>query len=70
MDVWFSRSGDYGPEPFVVNIDNATGQNNNYRTTVWTGKHMQLTSCQINNLHIKAVWTRTPATIGGDKEIG
>lgn len=34
---------DYGPEPFVVNITEATIQNNNYRTALWTGKHLQVT---------------------------
>ena len=34
---------DYGPQPFVVNIDYATKQNNNFRTVLWTGKHLQLT---------------------------
>jgi mannose-6-phosphate isomerase-like protein (cupin superfamily) len=39
---------DYGPEPLVFNIDNATKQNNFYRTTLWTGKHLQLTLMSIN----------------------
>lgn len=39
---------DYGPRPFVVNIDQATKQNNNYRTALWTGKHYQLTLMSIN----------------------
>ncbi|CAH0259736.1 hypothetical protein SRABI96_03391 [Peribacillus sp. Bi96] len=34
---------DYGPKPFVVNINEATKQNNNYRTALWTGKHLQVT---------------------------
>lgn len=34
---------DYGPEPFVVNIDRATKQNCNFRTALWTGNHLQLT---------------------------
>lgn len=34
---------DYGPEPFVVNIDKATKQNSNFRTALWTGNHLQLT---------------------------
>ena len=29
---------DYGPKPFVVNINEATKQNNTYRTALWTGK--------------------------------
>lgn len=39
---------DYGPEPFVVNIEEATRQNNNYRTALWTGCHLQLTLMSIN----------------------
>ena len=34
---------DYGPEPFVINITKATKQNNNYRTALWTGCHLQVT---------------------------
>lgn len=39
---------DYGPEPFVINIEEATEQNNAYRTTLWTGTHLQLTLMSIN----------------------
>lgn len=38
---------DYGPEPFVVNIDKATKQNNNFRTALWTGTHLQVTLMSI-----------------------
>ena len=34
---------DHGPNPFVININEATKQNNNFRTTLWTGKHFQIT---------------------------
>ena len=34
---------DYGCEPFIFNINHATNQNRNFRTTLWTGQHMQLT---------------------------
>lgn len=33
---------DYGPDPFVVNIDRAAELNTNYRTTLWTGNDLQL----------------------------
>ncbi|MBU3217660.1 cupin domain-containing protein [Clostridium estertheticum] len=33
---------DYGPKPFVVNIEEATKLNNTYRTALWTGSHLQL----------------------------
>lgn len=39
---------DYGPEPFVVNIDQAAKQNTNFRTALWTGRHLQLTLMSIN----------------------
>lgn len=39
---------DYGPKPIVFNIEEATKQNNNFRTTLWTGKHLQLTLMSIN----------------------
>lgn len=38
---------DYGPDPFVVNIDNAVKQNTNFRTVLWTGNHLQLTLMSI-----------------------
>ena len=38
---------DYGPEPFVVNIEEASKQNNNFRTALWTGRHLQLTLMSI-----------------------
>ncbi len=39
---------DYGPCPFVVDIDEATKQNNNFRLALWTGKYLQLTLMSIN----------------------
>lgn len=38
---------DYGPEPFVINIEDATNQNNTYRISLWTGNHLQLTLMSI-----------------------
>ncbi len=38
---------DYGPEPFAVNINEATKQNNTFRTALWTGNHLQLTLMSI-----------------------
>lgn len=40
--------GDYGPESFVVNIEDATLRNNTFRTALWTGNHLQLTLMSIN----------------------
>jgi mannose-6-phosphate isomerase-like protein (cupin superfamily) len=39
---------DYGKEPFVVNINNATRQNNTFRTALWTGTHLQVTLMSID----------------------
>lgn len=39
---------DYGPSPFVVNIEKATKQNDAFRTALWTGNHLQLTLMSIN----------------------
>ncbi|MFT5873369.1 MAG: mannose-6-phosphate isomerase-like protein (cupin superfamily) [Clostridium sp.] len=39
---------DYGPEPFVINIDEATKKNNTYRTALWTGSYLQVTLMSIN----------------------
>ena len=38
---------DFGKEPMVFNIDHATTMNQNFRTTLWTGTHMQLTLMSI-----------------------
>src|SRR5574344_1533895 len=38
---------DYGPEPFVVDIEDATTDNTNFRTAFWTGKHLQMTLMSI-----------------------
>jgi mannose-6-phosphate isomerase-like protein (cupin superfamily) len=38
---------DYGPYPFVINIEEATMQNDNFRTALWTGEHLQLTLMSI-----------------------
>lgn len=40
---WEARILDQGPEPLIVNIECATQSNSNFRTALWTGKHMQLT---------------------------
>ena len=38
---------DYGCEPLIFNINHATNMNENFRTTLWTGRHMQLTLMSI-----------------------
>lgn len=39
---------DYGPKPFIINIEEAAKQNRNFRTALWTGKHLQVTLMGIN----------------------
>ncbi len=34
---------DHGPDPYVVDIEEATLDNDTFRTTRWTGAHLQLT---------------------------
>lgn len=39
---------DYGEKPFVVDIEEAIKQNNNYRTALWTGSKLQVTVMSLN----------------------
>lgn len=39
---------DYGPNPFVIDIEEATNENNTFRTALWTGTHLQVTLMNIN----------------------
>ena len=39
---------DYGPKPFVINIDEATKLNNTFRTALWTGQYLQVTVMSLN----------------------
>ena len=39
---------DYGPNPFVINIEEATEQNNTFRTALWTGTDLQVTLMSID----------------------
>ena len=38
---------DYGPNPYVTDINQATVANTNYRTALWTGNHLQTTLMSI-----------------------
>lgn len=40
-------AGDAGPEPFVINIEDATEENTMFRNTLWTGEYFQLTVMSI-----------------------
>ena len=42
---------DNGPEPLVTDIETATVENENYRTTLWTGKNLQITLMSIEPGH-------------------
>jgi mannose-6-phosphate isomerase-like protein (cupin superfamily) len=42
-----SNFKDCGAEPYVVNIEEATLKNNNFRTALWTGTKLQLTLMSI-----------------------
>jgi len=39
---------DYGPDPFVIDINKATTANDTYRTALWTGTKLQATLMCIN----------------------
>ena len=34
---------DYGPNPYVTNVEQSAMRNTNFRTTIWTGCHGQMT---------------------------
>jgi mannose-6-phosphate isomerase-like protein (cupin superfamily) len=38
---------DYGPAPLIVDIERFTKINQNYRTALWTGEHLQVTLMSI-----------------------
>jgi len=39
---------DYGPYPFIINIEKATMRNDYYRIALWTGEYLQLTLMSID----------------------
>lgn len=44
MDSFIRKeTTDFGPHPFVTNINEETMNNNFFRKALWTGKHLQLT---------------------------
>lgn len=42
---------DTGPNPLIINIEDATVENTNYRTTLWTGTKLQVTLMAIQPGH-------------------
>ena len=45
--MYIPKLKDYGQEPFVVDIEEATKQNNTFRTALWTGDNLQVTLMSI-----------------------
>ncbi len=41
------KNKDRGKEPYVLDIEKRTIDNDNFRTTLWTGNHLQLTVMSI-----------------------
>lgn len=39
---------DFGPEPFVININAAARRNNSFRRALWTGRQLQVTLMSID----------------------
>lgn len=44
----YTTGKDYGEGPYVTNIEKTTVENNRFRRTLWTGKHLQLTVMSID----------------------
>ncbi|WP_026578191.1 cupin domain-containing protein [Bacillus sp. SB49] len=42
-----SEGKDFGKQPYVLNIDEATKANDTFRTAIWTGDHLQVTLMSI-----------------------
>ncbi|WP_077611628.1 cupin domain-containing protein [Clostridium sp. Marseille-P2415] len=38
---------DYGPNPFIIDLNKAAQQNDNFRSALWTGSHLQVTLMSI-----------------------
>ena len=39
----FTELTDHGPNPYAANIEHLAQKNTNFRTTIWTGEHLQMT---------------------------
>lgn len=39
----YTEQIDYGSNPYVANIEQIGIENRNFRTTIWTGQHLQMT---------------------------
>ncbi|WP_353626139.1 cupin domain-containing protein [Bacillus sp. JCM 19041] len=47
MQPMYNQLSDYGNQPYVINIEEATLYNQSYRTALWTGEHLQVTLMSI-----------------------
>ncbi|MDO5034989.1 MAG: cupin domain-containing protein [Actinomycetaceae bacterium] len=47
MVEYAGQFDDQGKKPYVIDIEKATLENTNFRTTMWTGEHLQLTVMEI-----------------------
>jgi mannose-6-phosphate isomerase-like protein (cupin superfamily) len=47
-DTVLTELKDYGPEPLAININEATKENDTFRTALWTGTHLQVTLMSID----------------------
>lgn len=43
MEFYHQKSKDMGAKPQLINIHNEVLNNTNFRTTIWTGEHLQVT---------------------------
>lgn len=43
-----NNGSDFGPNPFVININAASKMNNTFRTALWTGNNLQVTLMSLN----------------------
>lgn len=44
---YYARQIDNGPNPYVANIQQEAVENQNFRTAIWTGCHLQMTLMSI-----------------------
>ena len=47
MNCCCNNNSDYGGTPYIVNAENISVQNMNFRTAIWTGSNLQMTVMSI-----------------------
>lgn len=47
MTDYAGKFDDQGKKPYVIDIEKETKDNDNFRTTMWTGEHLQMTVMSI-----------------------